>query len=192
MIPYSTDSTLYQFIWLIFPCCFLITLEFSVYCLSDHWYTSQRQGRSFLFLFYLPKGLTTKGRPQSISERHPWGSQQTAMQITNTQEYYLKPKKHQKYSAPSLLLINTFYLFRPKFMKGEDCLDEEQALWLLMPTSRKITMLGFNILHCNSLMDPSKWQRIHSAFSELLKNIHPSHFSLISFLTIWLPFTWAQ
>lgn len=67
-------------------------------------------------------------------------------------------------------------------MKGEGRLDEEQALWLLMLTSRKITMLGFNILHYSSLIDSNKWQWIHSAFSELLENIHLLHFSLTSFI----------
>lgn len=160
-----------------------------VFCILSLWpftYSSKAE-KDFLFLFYLPKRQGT-----AFLKKLPWGSQQRAMQITNTQEYYLKPKKHQKYSPSSLLLINTFYLFRPTLMKGENCLDEEQALWLLMLTSRKITMLGFNILHYNSLIDSSKWQWIHSAFSELLKNIQPLHFSLISFLIIWLPFTWAQ
>lgn len=158
MILYSVDTTLYQIILLMFRCCFLIVLEFSECCFSNHSYTPQRQKRSFLFLFYLPKGLITKGRPQSISEEAPLGLSAESSAITNAQEYYLKPKKHQKYSPSSLLLINAFYLFRAKLMKGRSCLDEEQALWLLMLTCRKIMMLGFNILHYNSLIDSSNWQ----------------------------------
>lgn len=162
-----------------------------ILCVLSLQYTHQRQGKSFLFLFYLPKGLITKGRPQSISGETPLRLS-TESNANNKHPRVLLLKKHQKYSPSSLLLINTFYLFRPKLMKGEYCLDEEQALWLLMLTSRKIAMLGFNILHSNSLIDSSKWQWIHSAFSELLKNIQPLHFFLISFLIIWLHFTWAQ
>lgn len=73
LTPDSIDPTLYQVVWSIFPCCFLTVLEFSVYCLSNHSDTPQRQGKSFLFLFYLAKGLVTKGRPQSISEETPLG-----------------------------------------------------------------------------------------------------------------------
>lgn len=110
------------------------------------------------FLFTYPKGLLLKAEHRAFLKRHSWGSLLREMGIINAQGYYLKPKKHQKYSPSSLLLISAFYLFRAKLMKGKDCLDEEQALWLLMLTSRKITRLGFNILHYDSLIDSGKWQ----------------------------------
>lgn len=101
---------------------------------------------------------------RALLKRHPGGSQQRAMQIASAPEHHVRPEKRQKYPPFSLLLISTFYLFGAKLLKGEDCLDEEQALWLLMLTSRKITRLGFNILRSDSLIDSANGDGTLSLF----------------------------
>lgn len=98
-------------------------------------------------------------------------------------------KETSNYSPSRLFLINTSYLLRPRLIKSEDFLDEGQALWLLRLACKEFTVVEVNIPHYSSLIDSSKWYRMHSAFSELLKNIHTLHCSFTSYVIIQLPLT---
>lgn len=151
MILYSTNPTLYPIILPMFLCYFLLALEFSRCCLCNNSDTPQRLRRSFIFHFHLPKGLITRGKPQSTSEEAPWGSPQRVMQITNAQEYYWNLRNSK--NNPILTPGNQYSVY-------SEPVDEGKRLsgWRTSPlASSKITRLVFNILQHNSLIVSSKW-----------------------------------